>query len=89
LLRPLAAAVLVLGWVLAVVAYFAIGTETCVTTQIPIVGGIETCQDTTATAIIMVLAIGFGATLAAVLLWTLGQVLRVMAEIAENTRDQP
>jgi hypothetical protein len=86
MLRPVAALVFVAGWAVAIISFFAIGTETCVTTQVPLVGGIETCQDTTSTAIIIVVAIGFGSTIAAVLLFALSHVLSVIEGIEANTR---
>jgi hypothetical protein len=86
LLGPLAALVLAGGWVLAIAAFFLVGTETCVTTQVPLVGGIETCQDTTSTAVVMVAAIGFAATAGAVVLWALRYVITALSAIDDNTR---
>jgi hypothetical protein len=86
LLRPLASIVFVGGWAMAAASFFIIGTETCVTTQIPIVGGVETCQDTTGTSAVLVAAIGFGATGCAVVLWSISHVLTVLNDIAANTR---
>ena len=86
LLRPTAFVVFAGGWVLAIASFFLIGTETCVTTQIPIVGGVETCQDTTATSVVLVAAVGLGATACAVVLWSISHVLAVLNDIAGNTR---
>lgn len=86
LLRPAAAIVFIGGWIAAIASFFIIGTETCVTTDIPLVGGVETCQDTTATAVVIVGAIGFGATCCAVVLWAISHVLVVLNDISANTR---
>jgi len=85
-LGPLAGVVLVGGWVLAVVAFLVIGTETCSTVEVPLAGQIEACTDTSATAVILLTVIGFGATLGALFLWALRYVLASLEAIAENTR---
>jgi hypothetical protein len=85
-LRPLAAAVFLAGWAMAIASFFIIGTETCVTTNVPIVGGIETCQDTTSTAVVVVAAIGFGSTAASLVIWSISFVLIALEDIAANTR---
>jgi hypothetical protein len=86
LLRPAAIIIFIGGWIAAIASFFIIGTETCVTTQIPVVGGVETCQDTTPTAVVVVGAIGFGATGCAVVLWAMSHVLVVLNDISANTR---
>src|SRR5439155_10364262 len=58
LLGPAAWAVLVGGWVLATAAFLAIGTESCTTVAVPVAGTIDACQDTTASAVIMLTVIG-------------------------------
>jgi hypothetical protein len=85
-LGPLAGAVLVLGWILAIAAFFVVGDETCTTTTIPLAGPIETCTDTTAVAVILVLVIGLGATLGSLFLLGLRFALSSLSSIEENTR---
>jgi hypothetical protein len=85
----LSAAVFVGGWALAVVAFFVIGTETCSTVQVPLAGDIEACQDTTATAVILLTVIGFGATVGSLFLLGLRNMLLTLAEIEKNTRKGP
>lgn len=85
-LGPLAWLVLVGGWVLAVIAFFAIGTETCTTVEVPLAGLIEACTDTTAQSVILLVVIGFGATIGSLFLWALRHLLAVLSEIETNTR---
>jgi len=85
-LGPLAGVVLVGGWVLAVVAFLVIGTETCSTVQVPLAGPIEACTDTSASAVILLTVIGFGATVAAVFLVAVRYLLASLQAIGENTR---
>ena len=81
---------LVAGWILAVAAFFVIGTDTCaaVTTTVPLVGDVrsEVCQDTTSQAIILLVVVGFAATVGSLFLWALRYVLLSLAEIESNTR---
>jgi hypothetical protein len=86
LLAPLGIAVFVVGWVLAVAAFFVIGTERCATVEIPLAGAFEACQDTTASAVVMLTAIGFAATVGAIFLFALRYFLGVLSQIEENTR---
>jgi hypothetical protein len=86
LLVPLAGLVFVGGWVLAVVAFFVIGTETCAQVQIPLAGSIEVCQDTTANAVILLTVIGFAATVGSMFLLGLHFMLRTLGDIESNTR---
>ena len=86
LLVPLAWAVLVGGWALAIVAFFAIGTESCTEVQVPLAGLIKACQDTTAGAVIMLTVIGFVSTVGSLFLWGLRHLLAAMNEIVDNTR---
>jgi hypothetical protein len=86
LLGPLALLVLVGGWVLAIVAFFVVGTETCSTVEVPIAGAVEACQDTTPSAVILLTVIGFGATVGSLFLWALRHMLLALAAIEENTR---
>lgn len=87
-LRPIAALVFVGGWVMAIAAYFIIGTETCATTDVPLVGAIETCTDTTSTVIVIVVAIGFAATVGSLALLVLSHVVDSLREIEANTRKE-
>jgi hypothetical protein len=86
LLVPLAWAVLIGGWVLAIAAFLAIGTESCTQVAVPVAGSIEACQDTTAGAVIMLTVIGFVATVGSLFLWGLRHLLNVLADIEEHTR---
>lgn len=86
LLVPLAWAVLVGGWVLGIVAFFVIGTETCADVEVPLAGFIEVCQDTTAASVILLTVIGFVATVGSLFLWGLRHLLMVLGEIEEHTR---
>jgi hypothetical protein len=85
-LGPVAAIVFVLGWVLAIGAFFVVGDETCTTTNLGIAGQVETCTDTTAVSVILVMVIGFGATLGSLFLLGLRYVLSSLDSIEENTR---
>lgn len=85
LLGPLAILVLMGGWVLAVVAFLVVGTETCSEVTVPVVGVIKACQDTTAEAVILLTVVGFGATVGSLFLWALRHILVVLSDIAENT----
>jgi len=85
LLGLLALVVLVGGWVLAVVAFLVVGSETCSEVTVPLVGVVKACQDTTAEAVILLTVVGFGATVGSLFLWTLRHVLVVLNQIEENT----
>ena len=85
-LGAIAAVVFVLGWVLAIAAFIAVGDETCTTTQIPLAGQVVTCTDTKAVSVILVMVIGFGATLGSLFLLGLRYVLSSLDAIEENTR---
>jgi len=85
-LAPLSVAVLVGGWVLAVVAYVAIGTETCTTVTVPLAGGVEACTDTTTSSVVLAVVIGFAATVGSLFLFALRFLLLTLAEIENNTR---
>jgi hypothetical protein len=85
LLGPVAIAVLVGGWVLAVVAFFAIGTETCSQVGLGIAGRAEVCTDTTSSAVILLTVIGFAATVGSMFLLALRFMLVVLDEIRANT----
>ena len=86
LLGPLGLLVLLGGWVLAVVAFLVVGTETCSAVTVPVVGVVEACQDTTPSAVILLTVIGFGATVGSLFLWALRHLLIVLNEIEKNTR---
>lgn len=85
-LGPAAAVVFVGGWVLAVVAFLAIGTETCTTVAVPVAGDVEACTDTSATSVVLLVVIGFAATVGSLFLVALRFVITTLAEIEENTR---
>lgn len=85
MLGPLAVLVLVGGWVLAVVAFLVVGTETCSEVTVPVVGVVKACQDTTADAVILLTVVGFGATVGSLFLWALRHLLLVLSQIEENT----
>jgi hypothetical protein len=85
-LGPLAGIIFVLGWILAVLAYIAVGDETCTTTNLGIAGQVVTCTDTTAVSVILVMVIGFGATLGSLFLLGLRYILATLDSIDENTR---
>ena len=86
LLSLLALVVLIGGWVLAIVAFFVVGTETCSTVEVPIAGVVEACQDTTPSAVIRLTVIGFGATVGSLFIWALRYILVALNQIEENTR---
>jgi hypothetical protein len=86
LLGPLSLAVFVGGWVLAVVAFFVIGTETCGDVQVPLAGTLEVCQDTSSNAVILLTVIGFAATVGSVFLFSIRFLLLTLADIADNTK---
>ena len=85
-LAPIAAVVFVAGWILAVAAYIAVGDETCTTTVVPLAGQIVTCTDTTAVSVILLMIVGFSATLGSLFLLGLRYLLATMEAIEENTR---
>ena len=85
-LAPLAAIVLVGGWVLAIVAFIAIGTETCTTVAVPLAGEVEACTDTSATSVVLLVVIGFAATVGSMFLLGLRFMLQALSKIEENTR---
>lgn len=80
LLGPLSVAVFVGGWILAIASYFIVGTETCATVPVPLVGELEACQDTSATAILLVIIVGFVATVSATLLFAMHLILTAVNE---------
>lgn len=86
LLIPLAVLVFVGGWVLAVVALFVIGTETCADVQVPLAGSLKVCQDTTSNAVILLTVIGFAATVGSMFLLGLHFMLSTLTDIESNTR---
>lgn len=86
LLGPAAVAVFIVGWVLAVASFFVIGTETCAETSVPLAGDLTVCQDTTSSAVILVTAIGFAATVGSMFLLALRYVIVVLRDIEANTR---
>ncbi len=85
-LGPLAWLVLVGGWVLAIIAFAVIGSETCSTVEVALVGPIEACTDTTPSAVILLTVMGFGATVGSLFLFALRHLLVVLNEIESNTR---
>jgi hypothetical protein len=85
LLGTLSLVVLVGGWVLAVLAFLVVGTETCSEVTVPVVGIVKACQDTTAEAVILLTVVGFGATVGSLFLWALRHVLAVLNQIEGNT----
>ena len=85
-LGPIAAIVFIGGWILAVAAYIAVGDETCTTTNLGIAGQVVTCTDTTAVSVILVMVVGFGATLGSLFLFGLRYLLASLQAIEENTR---
>ena len=87
-LAPLAGIVLVGGWVLAVVAYLAIGTETCTTVAVPLAGNVQACTDTTTTSVVLLVVIGFAATVGSMFLLGLRFLLIGLSEIEANTRSR-
>lgn len=82
----MAAVVFVGGWALAVVAYIAVGNETCSTTVIPIAGPVQTCTDTTAVSVMLVLIVGFASTLGSVMLLGLRFIVGTLDAIEKNAR---
>lgn len=85
-LAPISGLVFVAGWVLAVVAYIAIGTETCTTVTVPLAGAVEACTETTTSSVVLAVVIGFAATVGSLFLLALRFLLLTLAEIEENTR---
>ena len=85
-LGPLAGLVLVVGWILAIVAFVAIGTETCTTVAVPLAGDVEACTDTSATSVVLLVVIGFAATVGSLFLFALRFLLLTLSDIADNTR---
>ena len=86
LLFPLAIAVFLGGWVLAVAAFFVIGTETCTDVRLGIAGNVQVCQDTSSSAVILLTVIGFAASVGSLFLLALRYMLLTLAGIEENTR---
>jgi hypothetical protein len=84
-LAPLAALVFVGGWILGIIAYIAVGDQTCTTTTIAIAEA-ETCTDTTAVSVILLMIVGLGSTLGSLWLLCLRFLILSMAEVAENTQ---
>ncbi len=87
-LVPIGWFVLVGGWIIAVTAFFAIGTETCTTVAVPLAGDVEACTDTTTTSVVLAVVIGFAATIGSLFLFALRFLLLTLGEIAENTRSR-
>jgi len=85
-LGPAAVIVFAGGWILAVVAFLAIGTETCTTVAVPLAGDVEACTDTSATSVVLLVVIGFAATVGSLFLAALRYLIDTLAEIEENTR---
>jgi hypothetical protein len=85
-LAPLGLVVLVGGWILAIVAFVAIGTETCTTVAVPLAGEVEACTDTSATSVVLLVVIGFAATVGSMFLLGLRFMLQALSKIEENTR---
>jgi hypothetical protein len=85
ILGPLALGVLVGGWVLAVAAFFVIGTETCSQVNLGIAGRAQVCTDTTSSAVILLTVIGFAATVGSFFLMALRFMLLVLDDIKTNT----
>jgi len=85
-LGPISLGVFVGGWVLAALAFFAIGNETCTDVDLGIAGQIRTCTDTSAQAVILLVVVGFGATLSSLFLWGLRYLLETLEAIETNTR---
>ena len=77
------------GWVLAVVTFFVIGTQSCGDVQVPLAGKLQVCQDTTSNAVILLTVIGFAATVGSIFLFALRVMILAMADVAENTRKGP
>lgn len=90
LLVPLAWTVLIGGWGLAIIAFFVIGTETCTTVdvEVPLSIPIEACTDTTAQSVILLVVVGYVATVGALFLWGLRHLLNVLSEIEEHTQSR-
>lgn len=86
LLALLAWVVLIGGWVLAIAAFLIIGNENCARVEVPLAGGIEVCQDTTAQSVILLAVVGFGATIGSLFLWALRYLITVLDQIESNTR---
>ena len=74
------------GWILGVAAYLAVGDETCTTTNLGIAGQVVTCTDTTAVSVILVMVVGFGATLGSLFLVAARYLLASLEGIESNTR---
>jgi hypothetical protein len=85
LLLPLAALVFAGGWVLAAVAFFVIGTQSCANVQVPLAGTLQVCQETP-NAVIMLTVIGFAATVGSLFLVGLHFLLLTLEGIESNTR---
>jgi hypothetical protein len=85
-LGPIAGLVFVAGWVAAVVAFLAIGTETCTEVAVPLAGQVRACTDTTTSSVILAVVIGFAATIGSLFLLALRFLLLTLAAIEENTR---
>jgi hypothetical protein len=86
LLGPVSAAVFIGGWVLAIVAFLVIGTESCASVQVALAGKIEVCQDTTSSAVILLTVIGFAATVGSIFLLAIRFLLLALADVEQNTR---
>jgi len=85
-LGPLAGLVLVGGWILAAVAFVAIGTETCTDVVVPLAGDVQACTDTTTSSVVLTVVIGFAATVGSLFLFALRFLLITLSDIADNTR---
>ena len=77
------------GWVLAIVAFLVIGTESCADVQVPLAGALRVCQDTTSSAVILLTVIGFAATVGSFFLLGVRFLLLALADIEQNTRKGP
>lgn len=85
-LGPLAGLVLVGGWLLAIVGFVAIGTQTCTEVAVPLAGDVQACTDTTTSSVVLAVVIGFAATVGSLFLFALRFLLLTLADIADNTR---
>jgi hypothetical protein len=89
LLAPLAGAVFVGGWALAIVAFLVIGTERCADVRVPLAGAIKVCQDATSSTVLLIAVIGFLATIGSLILLGMRYLLLAVADIHGNTKGQP
>jgi hypothetical protein len=85
-LGPIAALVFIGGLVLAVIAYIAVGSQTCTDVNLGIAGRVNACTDTGPTQVLLATVIAVFSTLAALFLWGLRYLLATLEAIEENTR---